>query len=97
MVGERMKKTKKRAKRAPSWHKWLREQDACKPAREFCRGKTLQEAWTQCENYGWMEWLLWRLAGIQLSLPFCSPDEVRKVMRAAPRMIDSGYDVWRRR
>lgn len=32
--------------------------DACKPARDYCDGKTLREAWYSCPDWVWMSWFL---------------------------------------
>jgi hypothetical protein len=41
------------------WFQWfLREVGACPEARRWCKDYTIRQAWQQCHNRDWMEWLL---------------------------------------
>lgn len=35
--------------------------NACGPARDWVGGRTLQQAWTECQHAGWMAWLATRV------------------------------------
>ena len=53
-----MKKDPKRKFKVARLQKLLKELGACGPAITWCKGKTLAEAWAQCERVDWMWWLL---------------------------------------
>ena len=36
----------------------LRQHDACEVAREFCKGKSLKQAWRYCRKWGWLWWYM---------------------------------------
>ncbi len=42
--------------------------DACEGAREFCKGKSLAEAWNTCKRGDWMCWLFKRAGNYSLQL-----------------------------
>lgn len=43
---------------AAAFAKWLNDQEACREALKWQRGRTLRETWDSCERGDWLEWLL---------------------------------------
>lgn len=52
-----------KAQRVANFAKLLKEIGACRPARAFCKGKTLKEVWTQSPDPFWMTYLFANIYG----------------------------------
>ena len=65
-MGARLKKHVIPKMSSREFENLLIETGACFRAKQFCKEKTLQNAWAKCTNPSWMTWLLarmrWRLA-----------------------------------
>ena len=41
----------------------LRDLGACSPARDWAKGKTLEQIWITCERADWLLWLIGKMCG----------------------------------
>jgi hypothetical protein len=69
-------------KTAAEFQQYLIERGACERSREWADGKTLSEAWEQCENPVWLYWLAKNIA-------FENPDPMN--IKLLQKMLDIIY------
>lgn len=78
-----------RAQRVKAFAKFLGDETACSPARAWAHGKTVHQAWRECERKDWLLWLisrakikhkLWRGERV-CACPECFPESLAKIKR----------------